>query len=257
VPELRQLDGVFLIIFKIGKAVLGRGPAIALTVTDSDNPRLIQKAKRRGVNLLEVRVDSFRRLDNAWVTQKLRSFRKLGMPIIGTIRSRREGGRRLIPDSRRASLFKEILPFIDCVDLELGSQRLRKAVLANARRRRKRVILSYHNFRNTPSDAALAGLLDRARHAGADIVKIAVTPKRKEDVARLLFFTHRNREKNLIAIAMGPRGTASRILAPLFGSLLTYSFAGRSHAPGQLSFEALRKELKPLQASYSRTPYSS
>lgn len=242
-PELRQLDGVFLIIVKIGKAVLGRGPAIALTVTDSDNLRLIQKAKQRGANLIEVRVDSFRRLDNAWVNQKLRSFRKLGMPIIGTIRSRREGGRRFIPDSRRADLFKEILPFVDGVDLELGSERLRKALLASAHRRRKQVILSYHNFRNTPSDAALAGLVDRARRAGADIVKIAVTPKRKEDVARLLLFTYRNREKNLIAIAMGPRGKASRVLASLFGSLLTYSFVGRPQAPGQLSFEVLRKKL--------------
>ena len=166
------------------------------------------------------------------------------MPLIATIRSRREGGGRSIPDSERLELFKNILPLVDAIDLELNSNRLRKVLAPLARRRSKRVILSYHNFRSTPPDSTLLKLVEKVRRGGADLIKIALTPKGKRDVARLLLFTYRNRDKNLITIAMGRRGVPSRILAPLFGSLLTYSFVGRSQAPGQLSIDELSKEIQ-------------
>lgn len=74
-------------------------------------------------------------------------------------------------------------------------------------------------------------------------MKLAVTPKRKEELARFLLFTHRNRDKNLISIAMGRHGAPSRVLAPLLGSLLTYSFLHRPQAPGQIPLRSLSKEL--------------
>lgn len=239
--QLREFHGVFL------------KPGVALTVTDSASPRLIRKIARRGKKLglsllLEIRIDRFRRLDEKSVLQKIRSFKKTRLPLIATIRSRKEGGGRLLSNSKRLGLFKKILPLVQIIDLELNSASLR-GLIPLAHRKGKRVILSYHNFHSTPSDGALLRLIQKARRQGADWVKIAVTPRRGGDVGRLLLLTHRNRDKNLITIAMGRRGRASRLLAPLFGSCLAYSFVNRSQAPGQIPIQRFLSQIKRLRRS--------
>lgn len=222
-------------------------PTIALAITDSETPQAVHRAKRLGVGALEFRIDRFKSLDPNWVLPRIRSFKGLGLPLIATIRNRKEGGGRSISDSKRLEIFKKVLPWVDAIDLELSSTRLRKTLLPLARRRKKGVILSYHNFRSTPSDRVLLRILQKGKKGKADFVKIAVTPKRKGDLVRFLLFTHRNRKQHLIAIAMGRQGVPSRILAPLFGSLLTYSFLRHPQAPGQIPLGRLSKELKLLQ----------
>ncbi len=227
---------------KIGNVSLEK-PALVLTVAGSESPSSIQKAKRLDAQILELRIDRFKFRSEEELVRKIRSLKRLGLPLIATIRSRKEGGGRSIPDKRRAELFQKILPWVDAIDLELNSPRLLK-LIPGARRRGKRVILSYHNFQKTPLDRHLSGLLRKARRLGADLVKIAVTPKKKKDVERLLLFTLENKEKPLVSIAMGSLGQASRILAPLFGSRLSYTFTGRSQAPGQIPIERFSAEWK-------------
>lgn len=236
---------------RMGKVILGKGAVIALTLDGSENLQQIRKAKRLVgaygyTPLLETRIDRFRWLDDNWVLEKIRFLKRFGLPLIATLRSRREGGARPLPDSLRLQLFKKILPWIDAIDLELSSAGLVQTLVPLARRKKKRVILSYHNFQSTPPDASLASILRKGRQKGADLVKIAVTPRKERDLARFLLFMHRHRDQNLIALAMGPSGSPSRVLAPLFGSLLTYSFIGRPQAPGQLSLKPLLKEMKSL-----------
>ncbi len=227
-------------MLKLGSVALGKGPVIALTVTDRETSREIVQAKRHGARLLEIRIDGFRSLDAVSVAKKVRGYRRFKLPLIATVRSAKEGGRRELPDSKRFELFKKILPDVHAVDLELASVRLRKVLVPKARRLGKRVILSYHNFKSVPSDRKLLSLVQKAKRGGADIVKLAVTPKRSPEVVRFLLFAKRERDQRLIAIAMGEKGKVSRILAPWFGSLLTYSFVGRPLAPGQIPIERYR-----------------
>ena len=161
------------------------------------------------------------------------------MPLLATIRSSREGGGRKLSDAKRAGLFKKVIPEVDAIDLELSSTGLVKVLVPFAHRKGRRVILSYHNFRSTPSDGGLQRILREGKRKKGDLIKMAVTPKKAGEVARLLLFTFRHRDENLITIAMGPRGVASRILAPLFGSRVTYSFVSRPYAPGQIPLSRL------------------
>ena len=215
--------------------ILGKGPAIALTVTDKETPGSIKRAvgAEGPPLLLEIRIDRFRNLSNSYVLSKIRSLKKVGLPLIVTIRSRKEGGARALSGSTRLELFKKILPLSNAVDVELSSSDLRKKLIPLARRSGKRVILSYHNFSSTPSESFMVQFIRKARRSGADGVKLAVTPKTSRDLARLLRVTHRHRKENLITLAMGKLGSPSRTLGFLFGSLLTYSFIGRKpQAPG-------------------------
>ena len=196
--------------------------------------------------LLELRIDRFPQIQEERLAERVHAFRKLGLPLIATIRSKREGGARSLSDQDRFWLFKKVLSAVNAVDLELSSPFLVRRLTPLARSQGKRVILSHHDFRKTPSDRTLQKLFEKGRRAGADIVKIAVTPKRSKEVARLLLFAQRNRGKHLITIAMGKRGIPSRVLGPLFGSLLTYGSLGRPQAPGQLALSKLLNELKPF-----------
>jgi 3-dehydroquinate dehydratase-1 len=62
-------------------------------------------------------------------------------------------------------------------------------------------------------------------------------------VVRLLQFTAERKEP-LVTLSMGEIGMLSRVAAPLFGSLFTYTFVGEAVAPGQLPFGELVAEMR-------------
>ena len=68
--------------------------------------------------------------------------------------------------------------------------------------------------------------------AGADALKIAVTPADAADVARLLRVTAETAP--VITLSMGDLGLVSRLTGAVFGSALTFATPGdRPSAPGQ------------------------
>ena len=107
---------------------------------------------------------------------------------------------------------------IDFVDVEYGH---------DAGPRRDRVVLSHHDFRSVPDLEVLARDM---RALDCAHTTIAVTPQNFADNARVLAAI----APGMTLIGMGGRGLYARILAPFFGSELT--FAGNA-APGQLSLE--------------------
>src|SRR5690625_7060727 len=79
---------------------------------------------------------------------------------------------------------------VDLIDFEISNginevEEIRKTTESN----NKKLILSYHNFEFTPTNEKLIQLAVKAEELGADVAKIAVMPKSKEDVLRLLQVT--------------------------------------------------------------------
>lgn len=209
-------------MLKIGGVRLGEVPRVVLSVLG--NHASLSRASENGADLFEARVDRFDRVDPNFVSSEIRAIRKRGLPIIGTVRSKKEGGSRSLPDSRRIALYGKISPLVDAVDIELNSsEALKREVKSIARKNGNTVIFSYHDFSKTPPERELEGILDHAKSEGADIVKIAVFGESEADVVRLFQFTLKNRAKNLVTISMGAKGAISRLVFPLAGSLMTYT----------------------------------
>lgn len=105
-----------------------------------------------------------------------------------------------------------------------------------------RVIVSHHDFSGVPED--LEQIYERLAATPAHVVKIAVQTKNITDCIRVfrLLDRARSEQRNLIAIAMGDAGVATRILGPARGSFLTYgSLEDESAtAPGQVNARQLR-----------------
>ncbi len=91
-------------------------------------------------------------------------------------------------------------------------------------------------------------ILSESARAGADISKIAVMPSSLRDVLALLEVTLES-ESPVCTIAMGKLGMHSRVIAPIYGSVLTYGFVEDAVAPGQMRVDELKAALKLL---YSR-----
>lgn len=225
-------------IQKIGKVKLGERPVICATLQNSLDSKTLQRIFSLGVRLLEVRVDRFPKKALPLLPTKIKMIRQKGFSIIGTVRWKQEGGGMKASEVERLAIYKQLIPLVDAVDVEVKSKTFLKAV-QEAKKRKKVVIASFHDFKKTPPEKVLTGLLKKAKKLHADIFKVAVFARDRKDFFLLQNFTARYRTEKLISISMGPLGKLSRILFPLLGSLVTYASIGKQTAPGQFSVEEL------------------
>ena len=89
--------------------------------------------------------------------------------------------------------------------------------------------------------------LTKMQNLGADIAKIAVMPKKKEDVKKLLDATWEMQifhdETPVVTMSMGDMGVISRVCGEFYGSSVTFGCIGQASAPGQLEVGILRQML--------------
>lgn len=198
------------------------------------------KAKQLGADLLELRID----LLDVDARTALQELKKLDLPVIITNRMKQEGGAWEGSEAERIQRLLSLLPLADAVDIELCAED-RDAVVKKAKSMGKTVIISTHDFQRTPGYEIMMGVVREAFEAGADIAKLAVMPHSFEDVLRLLEVTLHSKYA-VCTIAMGDFGRHSRVVAPVYGSVMTYGYVDTPTAPGQLRVDELKDMLKIL-----------
>jgi 3-dehydroquinate dehydratase-1 len=216
---------------RIGSLELGTRPRVAVPFADHATRAEVAALRAQGLDVAELRVDHFARAGAEHVLAQLDVF--AGTPLLATIRSAAEGGGWKGPEAERLALFRALLPRVGAVDVEIASE-IARDVVAAARAAGALAIASFHDFAKTPDFTALEAVVARGRALGADVVKIATGVAAPGDVrtlARLLVSTD---DIGVIAIGMGDRALATRLLFPALGSLLTYAHAGDATAPGQI-----------------------
>lgn len=213
----------------------GGVPLVAVSFDDKDCERAAREALASGVDVAELRIDRFSRTDVGHVLEKVHAFR--GLPVLATVRSAAEGGGWGGTEEERLDLFRAVAPLVDAVDVELSSGGVLADVISAARAHDALSIVSYHNFDRTPDIDSLEAIVRDARAAGADIVKISTMATSAADVKTLAsLLVNAGDDTEMIVIAMGATGTASRIFFPALGSRLTYTFIGHQPTSGQLDF---------------------
>jgi 3-dehydroquinate dehydratase-1 len=189
----------------------------------------------------ELRLDALVSLPNESIDEMTN---RLSVPLIVTARHPNEGGANNLSASRRRDLLLRYLPKAACVDVELRSVRQFQSVIAAARARGVRLILSAHDFAGTPSLARLKKLAAAAHASGADVFKIAVRTDEAADLARLRqFFGYAQELLPTSAMGMGKLGRRSRRELARRGSVLNYAHLGGATVAGQLSIAEFRTAL--------------
>ncbi len=220
---------------------------IVATLSDFKNLKsLAKKAATLGADMAELRMDAFpleKQKEVAALLAEIQSENSLQW--IATCRSGEEQGPRQSPpvfsETERRQILETILPLVDFVDIELAADTINHPLIQKARKLKKKVILSYHDFKSIPSEEKLKSLLAKFRRLKGDIFKVAVTPKNEEELLRFLTFASHHPEIDKVFIGMGESGMVSRTMAALFGSCMTYGYIDQSAAPGQVSVEELVK----------------
>jgi 3-dehydroquinate dehydratase-1 len=238
------------VMLRIGDVELGRLPRVAVALSDRE---VRDDAKRVAplVDVFELRIDRFSRLEPDYVAQVTSVARDLGVPLLATVRSATEGGAAALSDAERLALLRVVTPWVDAVDIELRSA-ICGDVVALARQHGKTTIVSLHDFDATPTRAVLDAAIATAHEVGGDIAKIATAVASPADLAILVDVLRAPSQGSLIVIGMGTDGLASRVFFPLLGSLLTWGFLNTEGAPGQLQLTQLVDELCHYAPGFAR-----
>ena len=197
-------------------------------------------------NLIEVRLDCLEphelETSTSLVTKLLQ---KLACESILTFRPSEQGGQRLLSDETRhafwsGAIFSE--SFFD-VELDLAERLLSTEGSEPLPIDWSRTICSQHDFAGVP--AKLDQIYDRLAATPARVLKIAVQANDAIDCLPVFHLLERARAegREMIAIAMGAPGLATRILGPSRGAFLTYASQENAAptAPGQISARELRE----------------
>ena len=203
-------------------------------------------AMRQPPDLFELRLDHLcGTLDQLERKMSILSGRRGGRgPIIITARDPREGGANNLSLQQRRNLLLRFLPYAKYVDVELRSARAFKSLLARARKQNVRRILSFHDFKSTPSPRSLRAKAALAKEHGADIFKVATRTDTLAELSRLVDFAlNKDVDLAMSAMGIGKLGAISRLLLARGGSFLSYVSLHCSQIEGQLSLDLLRSAL--------------
>jgi 3-dehydroquinate dehydratase-1 len=174
------------------------------------------------------------------------------LPLLVTDRPAWEGG-EAADEGRIADLVAAVEhEAVAAVDLELhevaGGEGL--DVVDAARDAGVTVIVSVHDFEETPPRSELRRLIERASEHG-DVAKLAVTAESPDDTLALLAVTraHASAGRTVATMAMGEAGRHTRVVAPLYGSRIGYAPVdpSRATAPGQYDLATLSRLVGELR----------
>lgn len=237
-------------------------PEICIPVTDTTRDRIIQRAKEFAVlpaELVEWRVDFFAGYEEEImsVVKELREILR-EKKLIFTLRTVQEGGEENGSRFDYAALLSGVAAsgLADYVDVEIHrNPDTVKTVVRAAEQSNSKIIGSFHDFTQTPSEEEILHILEEARSCGADVGKVACMPstnveKGREDAVRLLAATERMKEKYpdfpLITMCMGEAGKMTRLYGGLYGSEVSFGCVGRASAPGQIELSEMKEVFDKL-----------
>jgi 3-dehydroquinate dehydratase type I len=139
------------------------------------------------------------------------------------------------------------------VDIEVESgEDYRTALVKLAKEHGCKIIISYHNFEQTPSLPEMRKIIADCRSMDANIVKLATAAHSTRDSARVLSLYEG--ESNLVAFAMGNAGKITRLACLYLGAPFTYAApaSGMEAAPGQISVSSMSFMMRKLEDSIIR-----
>ncbi|MCD7808879.1 MAG: type I 3-dehydroquinate dehydratase [Erysipelotrichaceae bacterium] len=245
-------------VCQVRNVKIGEGkPKICLPIvgtTDKEIMEQLNSFENLKYDLIEIRIDFYQDLNDIQkVLSILRDIRVATVkPILLTCRSQKEGGQSTLSNEDYKELLREIIlaRCVDMIDIEVMSSDYFISLLTGiAHRNNTKVIMSNHDFAQTPDNDIIKERILKMEKMEADIAKIAVMPQNKKDVMRLLDLTLEMSEQlsiPLVTMSMGELGGISRMSGELTGSAITFATGAKASAPGQINVNDMNIILEAL-----------
>jgi 3-dehydroquinate dehydratase/shikimate dehydrogenase len=192
----------------------------------------------RIADVIELRLDYLRDFDFTRTEDLARLLAGKPIPAIITCRAVEEGGNQHVDHKRRLKLLVEgSKSFADYCDIEAAYYADAVTLSPDF----SRLIVSHHNFEQTPAD--LCEIYHRVTALPAAVHKLVTRANSITDSLAVFSLLDRaiSDGKRLIALAMGASGVVTRVLGPSRGCFLTYGSLdpGKESAEGQPTCDEL------------------
>jgi len=211
---------------------------ICVSLSETDFEKCLELTRK--YDLSEIRLD-LTGFNKAQVEKLFSS----GARLIATYRPEN------ISDNQRKDLLKTAINSgATYVDIEFDADYgFKHEIISSALNKKCDVIISYHNFNQTPSREQLKIIVSQSFDMGAHVAKLACMVQKPEDNASLLSVYEPG--KRIVSVGMGELGKISRIAAPFLGAEFTFASSTDEFAtaPGQISYTKLRTILELLKNS--------
>src|SRR3989338_3715767 len=195
------------------------------------------KEAEKLADLVELRIDFIKNIDENKLKRLLKSKKK---KIIVTCRPKSLCGNFDGNEKERIDLLRKAIELgSDYIDIEIESDKgIIKKMIED--KNKSKIIISHHNFKKTPSLKELNNKYNEIKKLNSDLIKIVTTANSIND--NFAVFELLKNKNDLIAFCMGLRGQISRILAPKYGSRITFASLkeGKGSASGQISIEDMK-----------------
>lgn len=215
---------------------------ICVSIAASDLEQLkiqIKQAFNFGADYVEIRFDFLNLSD---LEEALSIANAVNKKAIYTLRSPEQGGQFKGNTFERITWLEKLSsskPML--LDVELYTIKCNNNLADYLKENNTSVLISWHDFEKTPSNAQLTNLLYEMRKYSQN-VKVVTTAQKTEDSLGLLELYENTLGINLIAFAMGEAGVLSRLLCVIIGNApFTYASLEKAIAPGQLTIKQMRK----------------
>lgn len=250
----------------IKDVTIGEGsPKIIVPTTDNNAADILHAVEnivtRDDVNIIELRLDTITNGEDAVAMAALSrdiSSRLKDKLLLVTFRTKAEGGKKSISDEGYVQLLSDMVRNgqLDLLDIEMFREHEGvMSLVALAHRHNVPVIMSSHDFKQTPSQQEIVTRLRQQQAMGADILKMAAMPKDAGDVLTMMSATwevfSQYAERPLLTMSMGGKGALSRMSGELTGSALTFAMVGEASAPGQIAADQLHSTIDLLHKQLS------
>lgn len=207
---------------------------------------------KEDIDIVELRVDQWNEVDIHLVETVKQQIKNLEKRLLITYRTKGQGGNGQLSGEAYYKMLNTVIEAQQCdlIDIEfeknINKERLTQLITA-AQNKDIEVILSYHDFEQTPKLDELKHLYYKMQALNPDYMKVAVMPKNKQDVTNLLMAMSDSADSvnpRVIGIAMSKLGLITRTAQGVFGGTVSYGCIDTPKAPGQVHVSVLREELK-------------
>lgn len=219
-----------------------------LPIIKSSKKEVLKALNIKGFNFYEVWLDYIKDLDEKFILNLAKKFKE---KIIFVFRRQNLEEVKLTIDKRQSLIFL-LSKFNVFLDLDFLTQQEELDFLRQKTSKIK-LILSYHNYKETPNLNYLEDLIDKMKRYKPDIFKVSNFCLREKDSLNLLSMLLKLKKQNLkyIVLGMGQKGLITRIFGALWGNEMNFTPQDikEKSAKGQLTKKQLVNILKELNLS--------
>lgn len=219
--------------------ILSRTNIVGVVASEADSE--IAWGNPFSVDIIEWRVDRCR---SETVQGRMKTLPSR-LPLIITVRDRREGGAQRLEASERVSMYKEYMPLASFVDIEASTADELGEIIKIAKDEGVGVIISQHCFCGPWDEVLTERAAEICHQLQGDIFKVVLLPDSFNEFGRFITCVG-HLQTNLFpmriaAMAIGKKfGKVSRLLFAAAGSPLVYGYFGEECVEGQWHVANLR-----------------